>query len=176
MTECRKPVLKKYAALFLTLALFTSFVACSNLDIKPPEPDQKPVSVLTGKSGGTKLSDLFGQKKDTSNMPVNAFLWRAALDIAKFVPLDDIDTFGGSIVTEWYQSGSQQDQRLKLAFFVSGLELRSDAIIVQTYIQQRAGDSWIDIGSDDQLARRLEDLVLTRARELRAVSLGETTQ
>jgi len=176
MTECRKPVLKKYAALFSTLALFNSFVACSNFDIKPPEPDQKPVSVLTGKSGGTKLSDMMGLNTTGDSMPVNALLWRAALDIASFVPLDDVDTFGGSIVTEWYQSADQPNQRLKLSFFVTGLELRSDEITVQAYLQKRAGDSWVDAGRDDQLARRLEGLVLTRARELRAAGLGETTQ
>ena len=35
-------------------------------------------------------------------MPVNAIAWRAALDIASLVPLADVDTFGGTIVTEWY--------------------------------------------------------------------------
>ena len=64
----------------------------------------------------------------------------------------------------------------EIVIFCNGLELRSDAITVQTYLQKRAGDSWVDAGSDDQLARRLEDLVLARARELRAASFGETTQ
>ena len=172
----RKPILVRYLASVSILAPFLWLGACSNLDIKPPEQEPEPVSFLTGKPGGTKLSD-FGSPDATGNsMPVNALLWRAALDIASFIPLDDVDTFGGSIVTEWYQSPDKPNQRLKLSFFVIGLELRSDAIIVQTYLQKRAGDNWIDAGRDDKLARRLEDLVLTRARELRATSLGETTK
>ena len=158
------------------LVTFFWLGACSNLDIKPPEPEPEPVSFLTGKAGGTKILDIGASKPTDNNMPVNALLWRAALDISSFIPLDDVDTFGGSIVTEWYQSADQPNQRLKLSFFVTGLELRSDAITVQTYLQKRAGDSWVDAGSDDQLARRLEDLVLARARELRAASFGKTTQ
>jgi hypothetical protein len=156
--------------------MLVSLGACSNLDVKKPEEAQEPVSFFTGKPGGIPLMESFQQQNQTDGMPVNALLWRAALDIASFVPLDDVDTFGGSIVTEWYQSANQPNQRLKLSFFVTGLELRSDAITVQAYLQKRAGDSWVDAGRDDQLARRLEDLVLTRAREVRAASLGETTQ
>jgi hypothetical protein len=174
----------KVKTFFSTISFFwvlsiASLVACTNVGFKAPEPEKEPVSILTGKSGGTKLSDLknvIAGSKQYDSMPVNALLWRAALDIASFVPLDDVDTFGGSIVTEWYQSADQPNQRLKLSFFVTGLELRSDAITVQAYLQKRAGDRWVDAGRNDQLARQLENLVLTRARELRAASLSETIQ
>ena len=172
----KKPVSMPHVIFVLMLAPFLWLGACSSLDVKPPETEPEPVSILTGKAGGTKILDIGTSKPTASDMPVNALLWRAALDIASFVPLDDVDTFGGSIVTEWYQSPDKPNQRLKLSFFVIGLELRSDAIIVQTYLQKRAGDDWIDAGRDHKLARRLEDLVLTRARELRATSLGETTK
>ena len=82
----------------------------------------------------------FLEKKKRSGMPVNALLWRAALDIASFVPLDDVDTFGGSIVTEWYAPDDQPYRRLKLAVFVVGLELRSDAIQVRAYVQVKSAD------------------------------------
>ena len=172
----KKPVSTPHLISVLTLVPSLWLGACSNLDIKPPEPEPEPVSILTGKAGGTKILDIGASKPTANDMPVNALLWRAALDIASFIPLDDVDTFGGSIITEWYQMADQPNQRLKLSFFVTGLELRSDAITVQTYLQMRADNSWVDAGSDDQLARRLEDLVLARARELRAANLGETTQ
>ena len=131
------------------------------------------MSVFTGKPGGLKLSD-FGKKDQTgSGMPVNAILWRASLDIASFVPLDDVDTFGGSIITEWYQPKDRSSQRLKLAIFVIGLELRSDAITVRTYVQTWNGAEWVDAGRDEVLGRKLEDLILTRARELRSAATAE---
>jgi hypothetical protein len=160
----------------LSFSLGTALLlsSCTGLKTTPPEMPAEPVSFITGKPGGIKLSD-FG-KKDQSNdsLPVNALLWRAALDIASFVPLDDVDTFGGSIVTEWHQPKETPSQRLKLTMFVIGRELRSDAITVRAYIQNRLGTEWVDAGRDEALGRKLEDLVLTRARELRAAATAET--
>jgi hypothetical protein len=161
----------------LSLSLGTALLlsSCSGLKTTSVEQPEEPVSILTGKPGGVKLSD-FGSKEASSgdSLPVNALLWRAALDIASFVPLDDVDTFGGSIVTEWHQPIATPDQRLKLTMFVIGRELRSDAITVRAYIQKRIGTEWVDAGRDDSLGHKLEDLVLARARELRAAATAET--
>jgi hypothetical protein len=161
----------------LSLSLGTTLLlsSCAGLKTTPVEQPEEPVSVITGKPGGLKLSD-FGTKETSSgdSLPVNALLWRAALDIASFVPLDDVDTFGGSIVTEWHQPKETPNQRLKLTMFVVGRELRSDAITVRAYIQNRLGTEWVDAGRDKALGRKLEDLVLTRARELRAAATAET--
>jgi hypothetical protein len=162
--------------LLLTLCTTLLLSACSGLKTTPATTPEEPVSVITGKPGGTKLSDLIKKDQPGVGMPVNALLWRAALDVSSFIPLDDVDTFGGSIVTEWHQSADNPDQRLKLTIFIIGLELRSDAVKVQTYIQKKRGNDWVDSGRDETLARRLEDLILTRARELRAASISETTQ
>ena len=160
--------------LLLTLCSSLLLSSCSGLKTTPVKEPEEPVSVLSGKPGGIKLSD-FGKKDQPSDgLPINALLWRAALDIASVVPLDDVDTFGGSIVTEWHQSESSKNQRLKLAIFVIGRELRSDAVTVQAYLQNRRGAEWIDAGRDEALGRKLEDLILTRARELRAASVSET--
>ena len=145
----------------------------------PPEdvterPGEKGVSIITGSAGGFKLSDLAEDAQSSNGMPVNALLWRAALDIASVVPLDDVDTFGGSIVTEWHQPENSNNQRLKLAIFIIGRELRSDAIKVHAYLQNKRGAEWIDAGRDEPLGRKLEDLILARARELRSTIVAET--
>ena len=160
--------------LSFTLGAALLLSSCSGVKTTPVEEPEGPVSIFTGKPGGIKLSD-YGKEefKSADGLPVNALLWRAALDIASFVPLDDVDTFGGSIVTEWHQPKATPDQRLKLTMFVVGRELRSDAIIVRAYIQNRLGTEWVDAGRDEALGRKLEDLVLSRARELRAAATAE---
>ena len=167
-------LLRHFAFLLIT-PLSLHLGGCSGLDMKSPEPEETPISVLTGKSQGTSISELLGEQSQAGGMPVNALLWRAALDIASFVPLDDVDTFGGSIVTEWYVQENRPDRRLKLAVFVVGLELRSDAIQVRAYVQNRGGNGWANTGRDADLSRKLEDLILSRARELRAASISETS-
>ena len=163
--------------LSFTLGTVLLLSSCSSLPTTPVDDSKGPISVITGKPSADGINIMDLQKKDKpggDGLPVNALLWRAALDIASFVPLDDVDTFGGSIVTEWHQPESSTNKRLKLAMFVIGRELRSDAITVHAYLQNRHGTEWVDAGRDEALGRKLEDLVLARARELRATSVLET--
>ena len=152
-----------------------SFIKPSTETPSGKDFDDNAVSIFTGKQGGIDILDIGDDKNQHGTMPVNALLWRAALDIASVVPLDDVDTFGGSIVTEWYVPEDQTNRRLKLAIFVVGLELRSDAIQVRAYVQNRNGDGWTNAGRDADLGRKLEDLILSRARELRAATVSETS-
>ena len=135
----------------------------------------KDGSFLTGKSEtGITLEDISSSSnKSSSGIPVNALLWRASLDITSILPIDDIDVFSGTLITDWYSLPSQPSEQIKLAVFVLDKELRSDAIRVVVYVQSRQGNVWQDAGIDPELATKLEDLILTRARELRASSVTQ---
>ena len=157
------------------LILASLFIAgCSNFTPAPPQEKEEPVSFLTGKPGGLKLSDLSDlNSNDDGGMPVNAILWRASLEIVSLLPIADVDTFGGTIISEWYSHPDSPNERIKLTIFVIGRELRSDSISVRVHVQQRVADGWGEAVRDEVLARQIEDLILARARELRAESLAE---
>ena len=136
-----------------------------------------PGSFITGKSEqGISLSALAGMSDKNSGvgLPINALLWRASLDILSTIPLDDVDTFGGTIVTEWYQLNEASNERIKMTAFVLDRELRADGIRVIVYVQKRIGNSWQDSGTDSEMSKQIEELILTRAREIRASSNFET--
>lgn len=163
---------------YLFLILIAGLTACSSLEPRtdiPATDKEDPGSFITGRSeSGVSLSDITGlSDRESSGIPVNALLWRASLDIASILPIDDIDVFSGTLITDWYSLPSQPSEQIKLAIFVLDKELRSDAIRVVVYVQSRKGDVWQDAGIDPELAIRLEDLVLTRARELRASSVTQ---
>ena len=164
----------------ISLILILGLTACSGLNVSENtaanDKSDDTGSFLTGKDkAGIVISDIGSPSKGGSAaLPVNALLWRASLDIASFVPLADVDTFGGSILTEWYSLPSRPDERLKLAIFVLDRELRSDAIRVIVYLQTNTGANWVDAGQDVAMATRLEELILTRAREIRASAQVES--
>lgn len=177
-------ILKRYSKLFLSQLVCLSIVglflaSCGSTETEPydgrPEKYKNNGSILTGKSeAGISLNDLLNPKSSgTGSMPVNAILWRAALDTVSVIPIDDIDTFGGTILTEWYPHPSHANQRIKIAVFVIDRELRADAIRVLVYVQQNQGSNWTDIGQDADFARRMEDLILTRAREIRSANIQD---
>ena len=162
------------AVTVLTTLLLAS---CSNVDVTPQtQADEGPVSIITGKSGGWSLSDFMNQSESQSTaLPVNAILWRASLDIAALLPISDVDTFGGTIVTEWYSLPEKPNERIKLTIFIVGRELRSDAVRVVVNVQTRDGlqGNWGNNFRDLEFSRRLEDLILNRAREIRAKSITD---
>ncbi len=154
-------------------------VSCSNFEPAPPVLEEEPVSILTGKPGGIKLGDLGGLSGNQGDsMPVNAILWRASLEIISLIPIADVDTFGGTIVSDWYSLPDKPNERIKITIFVSGRELRSDAVRITVHVQTRDGVDGIWGGSirDDAFGRRLEDLVLNRAREIRAETITEVVE
>ena len=159
--------------LILLFCLSLALAACS------PSSQSNRVadgSFLTGKAErGVSLSDFANDTgSNTGGLPINALLWRASLDIVSTLPIDDVDTFGGTIITEWYSLADSPNERIKMTFFVLDLELRSDAIRVQVYVQRQENGVWVDGGTDSALGRKLEELVLTRAREIRAAGISET--
>ena len=162
------------AGIVLTTLILAS---CSNVDVTPQtQADEGPVSIITGKSGGWSLSDFMNQSESQSTaLPVNAILWRASLDIAALLPISDVDTFGGTIVTEWYSLPEKPNERIKLTIFIVGRELRSDAVRVVVNVQTRDGlqGNWGNNFRDLEFSRRLEDLILNRAREIRAKSITD---
>ena len=162
-----------FAMRYLLIVLLFIVHGCSSITPGTPVKEDEKLSIITGKPVGIKLSDFGDKAKPDTSMPVNALAWRAALDIAAILPLADVDTFAGTIVTEWYSLSSKPDERIKLTIFVIGRELRSDSISVRVHVQKRSADGWGDTARDEAFARQIEDLILARARELRAESLAE---
>ena len=163
---------------YLFFIMLATLTACSSTDSVTNSSSQQntgPGSFITGRDEqGITLSDLSGASKNKSvGMPVNALLWRASLDIASILPIDDIDVFSGTLLTDWYSLPSKPNEQIKLAIFVLDKELRSDAIRVIVYIQTLNNGVWEDAGIDQKLATSLEDLILTRAREIRTTSITQ---
>ena len=163
---------------YLLFIVLAALIACTSSEpVKNTSQKNKgdTGSFITGRDKqGITLSDISGKTENKSlGIPVNALLWRASLDIASILPIGDIDVFSGTILTDWYSLPSNQNEQIKLAIFVLDKELRSDAIRVIVYVQTRNGDVWEDGGIDNILATNIEDLILTRARELRASSINQ---
>ena len=103
---------------------------------------------------------------------VNSYLWHASLDTLSFLPLTSADPFGGVIISEWYVAPTSPDERLKVTVYIMDRTLRADGLKVVVFRQTRAGNVWQDSTPSPDTAHKLEDSILTRARELRLASLG----
>ena len=104
---------------------------------------------------------------------VNSFLWRASLDTISFMPLSSADPFGGVIITDWYAPAEAADERFKVTVYILDRDLRSDGLKAAVFRQTRdQAKGWVDAPVAADTAVKLEDRILTRARELRIAQTG----
>ena len=103
---------------------------------------------------------------------VNAYLWRAALDTLSFAPLIQADANSGVIITDWYSNPQSPGERVKVTATILDQDLRADALRVAASRQINQGGAWVDAPVAAATVQKLEDIILTRARDLRRTTVG----
>ena len=98
---------------------------------------------------------------------VNSYLWRASLETLSFMPLLQTDSAGGVIVTDWYANPNNPGERVKVTVTILDQDLRADALRVAASRQVAQGGAWVDAPVQAATVQKLEDIILTKARDLR---------
>jgi hypothetical protein len=102
-----------------------------------------------------------------STIGVNSYLWRAAVDTLSFMPLIQSDSSGGVLVTDWYANPATPNERMKVTVSILDTDLRADALRVAAARQINQGGQWVDAPVAAATVQKLEDIILTKARDLR---------
>ena len=166
-----------FRSLVLILGAFFLSACTSGSNIKQSYPveqrgryyQNKDETPIKGKLFGDEGGLIKGKKKrrdGSGGIGVNGYLWRASLDTVSFMPLKSADPFGGVIITDWYISDKTPNERLKLTVYILDRRLRADAVRVSVFKQRRRG-GWRDAPVGKDTARKIENQILTRARQLR---------
>ena len=165
---------------FLYIIIILSFISCSSIKLSEPLPDPKRESIFggpltfstetgsfrTGNIGSSNLSNL-NKDNNLSSLPINELLWRSSLDTLEFMSFEKIDPLGGIIVSDWFINKTSKNLRNKITISFSSSELKATSIKVSVIREIYEDQKWVSDGYSDGLARKIEDLILSRARELR---------
>jgi hypothetical protein len=107
-----------------------------------------------------------------TTLAINSYLWRAALDTVSFAPLVQANAQSGVIITDWYTNPRAPGERVKLTVAVLDADLRPDALRVAAAKQVYQNGAWVDAPVSAATVQKLEDIILTRARDLRRNTIG----
>ena len=116
------------------LALLLSTYSCGiykKTDAREVSPDPA-VRVQKNISEGRGIKFGLGGKKNSGgnfDFASSNELWRAALEILDFLPLDNLDYAGGIIITDWY-SENNDDEAIKITVRFHSNEIRADGLDV----------------------------------------------
>jgi len=122
--------------------------------------------------GGKKQLRADLAASQVTTIGVNSYLWRASLDTLSFMPLAQTDSNGGVIVTDWYANPANPGERMKVTVTILDRDLRADALRVSASRQVAQNGGWVDAPVQAATAQRLEDIILTKARDLRRDAIG----
>jgi hypothetical protein len=142
----------RFQSFGLALAAVLLLPACGGGDSKP------------------RTADLAASKVTT--IGVNSYLWQASLDTLSFAALSQADANGGVIVTDWYANPASPDDRVKVTVTILDQDLRADALRVAASRQTLQNGQWITAPVAAATVQRLEEIILTRARDLRRSSIA----
>jgi len=123
-----------------------------------------------GGGNGRPRADLAASQVTT--IGVNSYLWRASLEAVSFAPLLQADSNGGVIVTDWYANPSNPNERVKMTVTILDSDLRADALRVAASRQVLQGQTWVDAPVQAATVQKLEDIILTKARDLRRQAIS----
>ena len=103
-------------------------------------------------------------------MSINPFLWKGALETINFMPLSSADPIGGTIITDWYSTSDNENERCKLNIFISGSELKTQNLKVTSFCQDFKNQKWINKEINKNSNIKIEDAILNKAKKIRLQS------
>lgn len=145
----------------LLLVTLASLVSCgksatSTGSTGAPNAIQEPAREEALESGS--IWDLFDRPDPEVTVRVNKYIWFAALDVLRFLPIESVDPFTGVIVTGYgTPPGGSRSYRATVHVVDPALEARS----LRLSLHSRGGT--VSAGT----TRAVEDAILARARQLR---------
>lgn len=119
------------------------------------------------KSGSAANSASAVAPSSVTTIGVNAYLWRASLDTLSFMPMLQVDSNGGVLVTDWYVNPQSPNERVKVTVYILDADLRADALRVNVNRQELGAAGWVEASVRAGTVQKLEDSILERARRMR---------
>jgi hypothetical protein len=168
---------RKVFAILLTSSFLIINSSYAAVGSKYPKSAQdlrnERVGSVLNNSDGSSGFNLFGKndKEESSGgykgLGVNAFLWKASLEVIGFMPIAVSDSSGGVITTEWLEDLDHPGERYKVNILIQDTSLNVQALKVSVFKQRLADSIWRDTKPAEEIREDIEDKIFTRARSLK---------
>ena len=170
----------KISKLFFIILLFTSLITLSSCGMyKKVDQRQMPdgadakarKNIEEGK--GVSIGGLIGKRgRGATNYEFSTSnpMWRASLEILDFLPLSTVDYSGGMIITDWYSTSNNENERCKLNIFIMGKKLNTENLKVKSFCQEYKNPTWVNKETEVENNIKIENAILNKAKKLKLQS------
>jgi hypothetical protein len=173
---------KHFVCAFLVASVLSSCGSDPERATPKGEIDPPPTPAQPSADGDTGIFGWFGagnsdapstlRPEDRKGVAVNAYLWRASLDTLSFMPMDQIDPFGGVIKSGWWVPPSTPNERIRVFAVILDTRLRAEALRVTVFKETKtpSGEWETAPAMDPETVTKLENIILNKARMMKIQS------
>ena len=86
------------------------------------------------------------------------------------MPISSADSVGGIIITDWYSTPGNQNERCKLNILISGRVLKTENLKVTSFCQDFKDQIWVSKEVDKEKNVKIENAILNKAKKLKIQS------
>ena len=164
---------------FIKIILFLSFlfiVSCSSMEVQQNESDFfENAMVSNGNTLNINKISLTDRIRNMVSGDSNAGLktgitFEVALDQFSVMPLLSVDRIGGVIITDWYSTSSNTNERVKFNIIIKDEMMESDSIDIKMFKETYNGSIWISSKVTSDTTMKIKDLILEKSKQLQVTA------
>ena len=168
---------KNYRLILYPLLLSSLFTAsCSSLDIKPNNTDYFE-NAMESKGNTLKIDSkpiterLANIIRDDAQIELDSSItFQVALEQFSIMPLLSIDKAGGVIITDWYKTSSDTNERVKFNIIIKDEMMTNESIDIFMFKEIFEGNSWIQSNTNTNTSDKIKELILKKSNRLKATA------
>ena len=168
-----KNAIKSTFVIFMFSFLLSS---CSSLDIVPNKTDRyKDIQAAKGNTlavESVSLTDRFLEVFE-NNPNINfdkSITFEVVLQQFSIMPLLSVDRVGGVVITDWFSTSSNNNERVKFNIIIKDEKMENASIDINMFKEIFNGTSWTKAPVDKNTADKIKQIVLEKSRRLKATA------
>ncbi len=155
--------------------LFLYLSSCSTLDIVQNDTDFFESKMEARGNdldiNSTSLTDRITQMLGGENIDLKTKItFLVALDQFSVIPLQSVDRVGGVIITDWYSTSSNANEKVKFNIIVKDEMMQDESIDIIMFKQVYNGSTWVSSSASKDTANKIKKLILEKSRRLQATA------
>ena len=166
---------QKYSILFSILS-FLIITSCSSLYYGEQNKTDRFKDVQAAKGNKATESISLGDMmmsmlEDNGEVSfAKGITYEVALKQFSIMPLISVDRVGGTIITDWFSTSSNNNERVKFNIFIKDEKMTNESIEIKMFKETLINNNWLNSTVDETTASKIKSLILKKALQLQAAA------
>ena len=162
--------------ILIILVVFFFVTNCANIDIAQSEtsPFEEAMTANGNDlvSESTSLTDLMSAITGTESSASfsRSITFDVVINQFSVMPLLSVDRVGGVIITDWYSTSSNINERIKFNIIIKDEKMEDESIDIKMFKEIFNGTNWSKASVDKETADKIKQLILEKSKRLQTTA------